>query len=518
VKRATFYPLLGCNARCAFCSTRVYTDQGILAAEEWGTPNPQPLSAHAYPLADAELEYRRFAERGVESIAIQGGEPTLFEELPELIAYGKRIGIREQLIVTNGKRLADRAYVAGLMRSGLDIVALSIFGATAALHDAALGAPGTFDEVVQAVRNVQALRAEHPELRTELTGQLILYANNFFDLPNMLQFWHAAGISVFGIRLLRETENTRQAAEKSWFFDLEQLRAPLARCLDLALELGAIKIALSELPYCLLEPRHLAFVIRDLENAGSFRNDKLLGTRISLKVFNPSNDRELAAQDERLSACEDCSVSDVCLRIERQYLERFSEEVSPIDVAARFRELVGSAESMPAALGALLEERAELRRRGVAEDALLHAQRKLIRLLAERDQRSLCRHLLGRTAFVRLVAFLEKATETVFKALPLSGFGARALPDSPGRGLLDGLDATAPFEKKKELEFLREAEPLGAGPLLSVFGGRLPAQQNRPPIPYCVGIYDDAVLSEKEALLAIRSAAGTRASRSITAL
>ena len=56
---------------------------------------------------------------GIPHVIFTGGEPTLRDDLPQLIAYGEKIGVVTGLL-TNGIRLADPEYLHSLLMSGLD--------------------------------------------------------------------------------------------------------------------------------------------------------------------------------------------------------------------------------------------------------------------------------------------------------------------------------------------------------------------------------------------------------------
>lgn len=60
---------------------------------------------------------------GVPHVIFTGGEPTLRDDLPELIAKTERIGIVSGLL-TDGKKLTDRKYLNTLLTSGLDHIML----------------------------------------------------------------------------------------------------------------------------------------------------------------------------------------------------------------------------------------------------------------------------------------------------------------------------------------------------------------------------------------------------------
>ena len=68
-------------------------------------------------------------------IQFAGGEPTLREDLPELIKYARAAGTRFTQINTNGIRLAeDEDYVQRLAEAGLDIVFLQFDGLDDAIY------------------------------------------------------------------------------------------------------------------------------------------------------------------------------------------------------------------------------------------------------------------------------------------------------------------------------------------------------------------------------------------------
>jgi len=70
-------------------------------------------------------------ERGlsVPSVQISGGEPTVREDLPEIISIGKKLGLNHILLDTNGLRIAgDPSFLQLLKESGLDTLYLQFDG------------------------------------------------------------------------------------------------------------------------------------------------------------------------------------------------------------------------------------------------------------------------------------------------------------------------------------------------------------------------------------------------------
>lgn len=129
-----------CQNRCQFC---------YASSPERGRQVREMSTSQVRLVID-----RIFDEAHCPTVSFTGGEPTLRDDLPELIAYAKGKGMRVNLI-TNGLRCADPAYVATLAEAGLDSAQVSLEAGSAALHDAIVGRPGAFALSSQAVRTLR---------------------------------------------------------------------------------------------------------------------------------------------------------------------------------------------------------------------------------------------------------------------------------------------------------------------------------------------------------------------------
>ena len=98
-----------CDLRCAFC----FADAGV-------DPLPDP------DLATIERWYRRLLDTsGPVNIQLSGGEPTMRDDLPEIVALGRSLGFTFIQVNTNGLRLSrDADFVKRLRDAGLSSVFL----------------------------------------------------------------------------------------------------------------------------------------------------------------------------------------------------------------------------------------------------------------------------------------------------------------------------------------------------------------------------------------------------------
>ncbi len=130
-----------CDLRCRFC----FADGGQ-AAEDPST-------------AEMKAAIRDIADRcGGPLLQLSGGEPTLRDDLPELVRFAKEAGCAYVQVNTNGLRLArEPDYAARLAEAGLDIVFLQFDGTRDAIFKALRGKP-LLHEKLRAIRVCAALR------------------------------------------------------------------------------------------------------------------------------------------------------------------------------------------------------------------------------------------------------------------------------------------------------------------------------------------------------------------------
>ena len=114
-----------CNLRCRFCFAR-----GGEGAREPGLDE----------LKDAIREIVR--QCGSPLLQLSGGEPTLRDDLAELVRFAKEAGCSYVQLNTNGLRLArEPAYARRLAEAGLDIVFLQFDGTREEIYETLRGAP-----------------------------------------------------------------------------------------------------------------------------------------------------------------------------------------------------------------------------------------------------------------------------------------------------------------------------------------------------------------------------------------
>lgn len=154
-----------CNLRCRFCFAN-------------GGDEAEELSLDALKEAVTDI----VSKCGRVLLQLSGGEPTLRDDLPELVRHAKAAGCSYVQLNTNGLRLADdEAYAKALRDAGLDIVFLQF--------------DGTDDEIYEFLRGKPLLKIK--ERAIEVCGRLglgvtlvptVVPGVNSHDLGNLVRY------------------------------------------------------------------------------------------------------------------------------------------------------------------------------------------------------------------------------------------------------------------------------------------------------------------------------------------
>jgi radical SAM protein with 4Fe4S-binding SPASM domain len=195
----------------------------------------------------------RVHEVGVFIVTFTGGEPTLRDDLPELLLYAQNKGIVTGL-VTNGRRLKDKSYVETLEKSGLDFVQVTLESHWAKVHDLMTGARGSWKETVEGIKNVV-----HSRIYTTTNSTLSTY--NASDFLETVDFIKALGVAAFGCNSLIYSGKANQVSEE-FALPVETLNELLPRIRDRAHELGLKFLWYTPTPYCRFDPVKLGLGVK----------------------------------------------------------------------------------------------------------------------------------------------------------------------------------------------------------------------------------------------------------------
>jgi radical SAM protein with 4Fe4S-binding SPASM domain len=178
-----------CNNDCAHCYNIERPSRNSSTSSNGRQDGKKELSTD---------EWMRILDRawelGIPHIIFTGGEPTLREDLPELIAHAEQNGQITGLN-TNARRLSDAGYVAKLVQAGLDHVQITVESCQADIHDRMVQSLGAHRQTVQGLKNTLASRLY---VMTNTT----MLQTNAASIPATLDFLAETGVPTVGLNAL----------------------------------------------------------------------------------------------------------------------------------------------------------------------------------------------------------------------------------------------------------------------------------------------------------------------------
>jgi radical SAM protein with 4Fe4S-binding SPASM domain len=171
-----------CNNDCSHC----YNPRD---AHDQRTSSSQELTSEEWKKILSQLW-----EIGIPHIVFTGGEPTLRNDLPELIAYAQFLG-QVTGLNTNARRLSNPEYVTQLVNSGLDHVQITLESHDPITHDNMVASNGAWEQTVAGIQNALATQLF---VMTNTT----LLSTNTPDIAHTLDFLAELGVPTIGLNAL----------------------------------------------------------------------------------------------------------------------------------------------------------------------------------------------------------------------------------------------------------------------------------------------------------------------------
>jgi MoaA/NifB/PqqE/SkfB family radical SAM enzyme len=181
-----------CNDACVHCVVDDYRDLLRSAGREQDRTTEQ---------FKAELlESRARAD----SVVFTGGEPTIRQDLVELLEYARDLGY-EIIMQSNGRRFHSPEFADSVVAAARVRYCIALHGPDATVHDAVTRRPGAFEQTVAGIRNLV-------ERRQLVTGKIVISRLNMEALPRTAQAFLDLGVGHVSIAFL----HAQGMARKMW--------------------------------------------------------------------------------------------------------------------------------------------------------------------------------------------------------------------------------------------------------------------------------------------------------------
>ena len=267
-----------CANRCVFCAT----GDRVSAALAWDK---------------IENILREHREQGTDQLDIDGGEPTMHPRLVDAIGLARELGYRSINVTTNGRLLRDRTVAERLLNSGITHLLISLHGATAAVHEAATDAPGSFADTIAGIDHAMALHPAHVETGLNVT---IVRANVDHLMP-LTALAVAKGFSKINFQFTTPFGRAWEAVVPP----LEEAANAAMRVIDRYA--SEIDVHVINAQFCVF-PGYERYVVGDLQKLGRtmvFAADPRFPEQVNLYQW-------LGARREKRAVCVECPWTTAC--------------------------------------------------------------------------------------------------------------------------------------------------------------------------------------------------------------
>lgn len=296
IKKTVIFTSYECNNHCRFC---IDADKKKIAGR-----------------ATTEIiaEMREARASGATYLELIGGEVTIRKDATDLISTARDLGFTTISLTTNGRMLSYPDYATKIVAAGLTDVVFSIHGFDSASHDYFTRVPGSFDQLTQAIKNLQELNFQNIGSNTTIVKQ------NYRDLEKIGKFILSQGI--------RNAEfifvDCNEGAAKHDFVELvptiTEIISYVKKCLDLGREVGVPHWHVRYLPLC-----HLADYLEQISELDEVR--KFQTEHRAPDFFNPQAELGRASVGRvKAEQCENCKLNNICEGVWREYAEKLGTD------------------------------------------------------------------------------------------------------------------------------------------------------------------------------------------------
>jgi MoaA/NifB/PqqE/SkfB family radical SAM enzyme len=276
-----------CNLNCLFCSQGDYDRRKELTFTE------------------IAREIYKAKKNGYLKLGLSGGEPTIREDIIDIVRFARKVGFKFIRIQTNGLKLADFEFAKKLKEAGLTFCKFSLTSTDSKVHEKLTNNSHTFQKVIKAINNMK-------KLKVRIGNNILITKYNYSKLDKIILKMLDMGVSNFVIIYPLYTGNM--------FKNYKKLGVPLYKCTPYFKKAFEI-----------MEKNNLLNEILFLNVPPCFIDNRYHSNVIGFSEFNTtvtSPDLEHIDLDENAnsnkikgSVCKKCIYNKKCLGIDREYIK-----------------------------------------------------------------------------------------------------------------------------------------------------------------------------------------------------
>ncbi len=302
-RKLEIYPGYACSRSCRFCF--------VSRRDREKYRDPLPFRTVC------ETIYKSYHQEGSRTIAVLGGEPTLYRDLPAVLSFANRVGYVGSLLFTNGFRFAEPGYAEKMAELKLNAVQINLPS-----HE-----PETFDYLTRSENGLErAVKALENLRRANIvtTAVCVLTRQNCDSLADYAAFYRSLGVRFFMVHYTKFLGNL-DPDEKENTENIRSITVPMStaaegvfRMTDYCVAEGIVPPFVEIIPPCIMgkyASRVIDF-IQDTDDAGS--------ETLIQPGFDFSKTYDVSYRGRvRLPCCTGCIWGSRCCGVEANYVKLF---------------------------------------------------------------------------------------------------------------------------------------------------------------------------------------------------
>lgn len=300
-----------CNENCVFC---------LVKGSESEIPQ---MTAD-----EIKSAIKKFLEGGGKTIDLTGGEPTLRNDLPEIIAYAEQFsGLETVSIITNGVRLADGDFMKRIAEAdSLHKInfCFSFHSHKPEISDKLTGLSGTFDAKVSAIKSVLSYGIG-------ATLYHVITSDNYRDLPGFVEFINREFPRINYVTLAYPFPQGA-ATKNNWIYvRFSELEPYLTKALELLDEKKYTTYIPScgQFPLCVVPGSEMK-VLEPL----SYYEENVVGLvgKDLFREFEWGSEKWIDKYKNKSEECKTCIFNNFCQGFWREYINQFGfDGIKPVN-------------------------------------------------------------------------------------------------------------------------------------------------------------------------------------------
>lgn len=255
----------------------------------------------------------REAKETCTGVVFTGGEPTIREDIFDLVSYAKQLGFKVIQIQTNGRMLAYKKFCEKLIDAGATEFSPALHGHVAELHEFLTSSKGSFSQVVQGIKNVK-------QLGRKVIMNCVVTKPNYRYLPEIAKLFVKLGVDQYQFAFVHPVGNAYKNFDS--IVPVISLAAPYVhQGLQIGIDNG-ISVMAEAMPYCMMQGYEDYTSERYIPN-----------TEIREMDFVIKNYEEVRKKEGKMKfpQCKECKYDAICEGPWREYPEKKGfEEFKPV--------------------------------------------------------------------------------------------------------------------------------------------------------------------------------------------